>query len=192
MTDDPSGAQDPDDEGSTQSDPATDRNPADERPGDRRERFERRRESDAEEPEREEVETREDNDGIGDESTTADNESNRPTASARRGGRTPDISVTIEGKYDTVIERLEHPQNRQNKELDTIAGNIERTLLAVLRSGGGIRSEIYNAVDFELNDPWEIRLYLEVLEMHGLIRLQDDRWVPHDSPEQAAESDELD
>lgn len=114
---------------------------------------------------------------------------NEPTSSSsvqrsRTSGREPDVSVTIEGKYDSVFERLEHPQALQHGELDAIAGNIETTLLAVIRIGGGIRSEIYEAVDFELEDPWEIRIYLEVLEMHGLIRLHDDRWIPTDSPEQ--------
>jgi hypothetical protein len=100
-----------------------------------------------------------------------------------RQAEEPDVSVTIEGKYDTVFERLEHPQSLEHDELDAIAGNIESTLLAVVTTRGGIRSEIYQAVDFEMEDPWEIRLYLEVLEMHGLVRLQDDRWVPADAQE---------
>lgn len=107
----------------------------------------------------------------------------------RDPGQEPDVSVTIEGPYDTVFERLEHPQGLQHGEFDAIAGNIESTLLAVVRNGGGIRSEIYDAVDFELEEPWEIRIYLEVLEMHDLIRLQDDRWVPSDSQEQETRSD---
>jgi hypothetical protein len=100
-----------------------------------------------------------------------------------RQTREPDVSVTIEGKYEKVFERLEHPQSLEHDELNAIAGNIESTLLAVVTTRGGIRSEIYQAVDFEMEDPWEIRLYLEVLEMHGLVRLQDDRWVPADAQE---------
>lgn len=99
---------------------------------------------------------------------------------ATRPGTGPHVSVTLEGEYDTVFERLEHPQALTHSELDSIVDNIEETLLAVLRTGGGIRSEIYNAATFDLDEPWEIRIYLEVLAMHDLVRLQDDRWVPSD------------
>ncbi|MFB6194645.1 MAG: hypothetical protein ABEI80_00605 [Haloplanus sp.] len=90
----------------------------------------------------------------------------------------PHVSLTIEGEYDSVFERVEHPDHRQHGELDHIMENVESTLQAVIATGGGIRSEIYDATDFELDDPWEIRKYLEVLAMHDLIRLQDDRWIP--------------
>lgn len=92
----------------------------------------------------------------------------------------PHVSVTIEGEYETVFERLEHPQASGHSELETVVDNIEETLSAVVRTGGGIRSEIYDAVGFELDRPWEIRIYLEVLAMHDLINLQDDQWVPSD------------
>ena len=92
----------------------------------------------------------------------------------------PHVSVTIEGEYGTVFERLEHPEAVGHSELDAVVDNIEETLSAVVRTGGGIRSEIYDAVEFELNRPWEIRIYLEVLAMHDLVNLQDDQWVPSD------------
>lgn len=95
-------------------------------------------------------------------------------------GDEPAVSVTIEGTYDAVFNRLEHPQASKHRELDVIVRNIEETYLAVLKTGGGIRSEIYEAVEFELDQPWEIRIYLEVLAMHDLARLHDDRWVPTD------------
>lgn len=60
-----------------------------------------------------------------------------------------------------------------------IVENVRKTLMAVFATGG-IRSEIYEATDFELDDPWEIRKYLEVLAMHDLIRLKGDKWVPAD------------
>lgn len=98
--------------------------------------------------------------------------------SAHRTQGDPTVSVTIEGSYDSVLQRLEQPQSFQHGKLDAIAANIQSTLLAVMRTGGGIRSEIYEAVDFELEEPWEIRIYLEVLEMHNLVRYQNDQWVP--------------
>lgn len=94
------------------------------------------------------------------------------------GDEEPFVSVTIEGEYETVFERLDHPDGFQHGELDAIVENVESTLRAVVSTGGGIRSEIYEAAEFELDDPWEIRKYLEVLVMHDLVRLQDDRWVP--------------
>lgn len=99
---------------------------------------------------------------------------------SRRTRFKPHVSVTLEGDYDAVFERLEHPQALTHSELDSIVDEIEETLLAVLRTGGGIRSEIYNAANFELDEPWEIRIYLEALAMHDLVRLQDDRWIPSD------------
>ncbi|MFC6888709.1 hypothetical protein [Halorubrum trueperi] len=90
------------------------------------------------------------------------------------------MSVTIEGDYTTVFERLDHPHSVQQNELDATMDNLEETLLAVLKSGGGIRSEIYEAATFELDDPWEIRKYLAVLDMHNLIHQQEDQWVPSD------------
>ncbi|GAB7011533.1 hypothetical protein JCM31271_34760 [Halorubrum trueperi] len=92
----------------------------------------------------------------------------------------PHVSVTIEGDYTTVFERLDHPHSVQQNELDATMDNLEETLLAVLKSGGGIRSEIYEAATFELDDPWEIRKYLAVLDMHNLIHQQEDQWVPSD------------
>jgi hypothetical protein len=110
-------------------------------------------------------------------------------SSSRHTTPQPTVSVTIEGEYESVFERIEHPQVSQHHELDAIVANIEETLQAVLRTGGGIRSEIYDATDFELEDPWEIRKYLEVLAMHDLIRLQNDRWVPSDYFEGATRDD---
>jgi hypothetical protein len=114
----------------------------------------------------------------------------RAVRSSRHTSPEPHVSVTIEGEYDSVFERIQHPQVSQHSELDAIVANIEETLQAVLRTGGGIRSEIYDATDFELEDPWEIRMYLEVLAMHDLIRLQNDRWVPSDYFEGAARDDD--
>ena len=118
-----------------------------------------------------------------------DNETNGPT---RHRGTEPHVSVTIEGEYETVFERLEHPQAVGHSELDAVVDNIEETLSAVVRTGGGIRSEIYDAVEFELNRPWEVRIYLEVLAIHDLVNLEDDQWVPSDylRPTNGAETDE--
>jgi hypothetical protein len=118
-----------------------------------------------------------------------DAETNGPT---RRPRTEPHVSVTIEGEYETVFERLEHPEAVGHSELDAVVDNIEETLSAVVRTGGGIRSEIYDAVEFELNRPWEIRIYLEVLAMHDLVNLQDDQWVPSDyfRPTDRAETEE--
>ncbi|WP_436912224.1 hypothetical protein [Halosimplex marinum] len=104
---------------------------------------------------------------------------------SRYSGPEPTVSLTIEGTYASVFERVDHPEARQHSEVDRIVENLESTLSAVNRTGGGIRSEIYDAVEFELDDPWEIRKYLELLEMHDLIRMQDDRWVPPDHAEQS-------
>lgn len=90
------------------------------------------------------------------------------------------VSVTIEGEYTKVFERLDHPHAIQQSELDMIVRNLEDTLLAVVKRGGGIRSEIYEATEFELDDPWEIRKYLNVLEMHNLIHQKEDVWMPSD------------
>lgn len=183
MTEDP--PDDPDENGGRE--PASEVEPGDRPtdgpPGDDRERPRGGEENDGRPPQ--------DEPRDGGEADTADPDTVPSAADsverARHGDREPDVSVTIEGKYDTVFERLEHPQALQHGELDAIVGNIESTLLAVVRSGGGIRSEIYDAVDFELEDPWEVRIYLEVLEMHDLIRLQDDRWVPTDPPDRAGD-----
>lgn len=102
----------------------------------------------------------------------------------------PYVSLTIEGEYERVIERVRHPQAFQHSELNRIMENLENTLLAVVGTGGGIRSEIYEAVDFELDEPWEIRMYLEVLAMHDLIRLHDDQWIPSYHFEQVNGDDE--
>jgi len=112
------------------------------------------------------------------------------TSTLRHSGPEPHVSLTIEGQYESVFERVEHPKSPQYREVDRIVENLENTLLAVNGTGGGIRSEIYDAAEFELNDPWEIRKYLELLEMHDLIRMQDDRWVPLDHSEQTTSNDE--
>lgn len=127
--------------------------------------------------------------GRGEESERPDDDG-RPTppfSTSESPGRDdgPHVSVTIEGEYDRVIERLEHPESLRHSELEYILDNIESTLLAVVATGGGIRSEIYEAADFELDDPWEVRKYLEVLEMHDLVHLRDDQWVPSDYFEQS-------
>lgn len=193
MTEDSPTGSGPDDESNSDSESVTDGDRPDESPEQEGERVERNEERDGQP---DESDTRDGHDGRPDRGS-ASNESAEsepsPAGSAappRPTDREPDVSVTIEGTYDSVFERLEHPQALQHSELDTIAANIESTLLAVLRSGGGIRSEIYDAVDFELDEPWAIRIYLEVLEMHDLIRLRDDRWVPSDSPERADRDEE--
>ena len=43
-----------------------------------------------------------------------------------------------------------------------------------------INADLPRTVEFELDRPWEIRIYLEVLAMHDLVNLQDDQWVPSD------------
>lgn len=120
----------------------------------------------------------------GDVADNTDRSAGVRSSPSRPPSQEPYVSLTIEGEYESVFERVEHPRAFQHTELDQIMDNVESTLVAVVGTGGGIRSEIYEEVDFELDDPWEIRKYLELLEMHDLIRLRDDRWVPSDYFEQ--------
>jgi len=124
-----------------------------------------------------------------DESSSVDNEqtriqsvdsTNRLKKRNRQDEEEPRVSVTIEGEYSTVFERLDHPYAFQQSELDVVVKNLEETLFAVVKRGGGIRSEIYETTEFELEDPWEIRKYLTVLEMHNLVHQKEDEWMPSD------------